>query len=64
MIDYPARARLKVLAKAEIVELKDDAALYDLLGLKEYKFRTERRMVFNIGAYDRNCLQHCVRDLN
>lgn len=58
MVDYPSRARLKILAKAEIVELKDDPALYDILDLAEYKFRPERIMVFNIEAYDWNCPQH------
>ena len=58
MVDYPARARLKILARAEIVELKDDPALYDLLDLSEYKFKPERMMVLNIEAYDWNCPQH------
>jgi len=58
MVDYPARARLKIFAKAEIVDLKDHAALYDSLDLKEYKFRPERMMVLNIEAYDWNCPQH------
>lgn len=58
MVDYPSRARLKMFAKANIVELKDDPALYDLLDLKEYKFRPERMMVFHIEAYDWNCPQH------
>ena len=50
MVDYPARARLKILAKASVIELKDDAALYDLLDLKDYQFRPERMMVFDIEA--------------
>jgi predicted pyridoxine 5'-phosphate oxidase superfamily flavin-nucleotide-binding protein len=58
MVDYPARARLKILAKAEIVELTDDPVLYDLLELDDYKFKPERMMVFNIEAYDWNCPQH------
>lgn len=58
MIDYPARARLKILAKAEIVELKDDPALYDLLAPEDYKFKSERMMIFNIEAFDWNCPQH------
>lgn len=58
MVDYPSRTRLKILAKAEIVELKDDAALYNLLDLTEYKFKPERMMVFNVEAYDWNCPQH------
>jgi len=58
MVDYPAKARLKILAKAEIVELKDDPPLYDLLALEDYKFKPERIMIFNIEAYDWNCQQH------
>jgi uncharacterized protein len=58
MVDYPARARLKLFAKAEVIELKDDPALYDLLDLKGYAFRPERMMQFLIEAYDWNCPQH------
>lgn len=58
MVDYPARARLKILAKAELVELKDDPSLLELLDLKDYKFKPERMMVFHIEAYDWNCPQH------
>jgi len=58
MVDYPARARLKILAKAEVVELKDDPSLYELLDLEDYKFKPERMMVFHIEAYDWNCPQH------
>jgi predicted pyridoxine 5'-phosphate oxidase superfamily flavin-nucleotide-binding protein len=58
MVDYPARARLKILAKAEIVALKDDPDLYALLDLEDYTFKPERMMVFHIEAYDWNCPQH------
>lgn len=58
MVDYPARARLKLYAKAEIVELKNDPELYAALNLKEYKFRPERMVVLHIEAYDWNCPQH------
>ena len=58
MVDYPARARLKMFAKASIIELKDDAALYASLDLTGYKFRPERMMVFDVEAYDWNCPQH------
>ena len=58
MVDYPSKARLKIFAKAEIVELKDDPSLYKLLDLSEYKFRPERVMVLHIEAYDWNCPQH------
>ncbi|MEP7317548.1 MAG: pyridoxamine 5'-phosphate oxidase family protein [Panacibacter sp.] len=58
MVDYPSKSRLKIFAKAEIVELKDDPSLYKLLDLSEYKFRPERMMVLHIEAYDWNCPQH------
>jgi predicted pyridoxine 5'-phosphate oxidase superfamily flavin-nucleotide-binding protein len=60
MIDYPTRTRLKIFAKAEVVELKDDSELYRLLNLEDYKFRPERMMVFHIEAYDWNCPQHIM----
>jgi predicted pyridoxine 5'-phosphate oxidase superfamily flavin-nucleotide-binding protein len=58
MVDYPARTRLKIYAKAYVVELADDPVLYQSLDLEAYEFRPERMMVFNIEAYDWNCPQH------
>ena len=58
MIDYPTRTRLKIFAKAEIVALKENPELFDLLNLEDYVFRPEQMMVFHIEAYDWNCPQH------
>lgn len=58
MVDYPAKARLKMYAKAEIVELKDNAVLLEELNLANYKFKPERMMLLHIEAYDWNCPQH------
>ncbi len=58
MVDYPARARLKIYATAEIISLQDAPDLYSQLNLSEYKFKPERMMVFNVEAYDWNCPQH------
>jgi len=58
IIDYPTRTRLKIFAKAEVVELKENPELYDELDLKDYKFRPECMMIFHIEAYDWNCPQH------
>jgi predicted pyridoxine 5'-phosphate oxidase superfamily flavin-nucleotide-binding protein len=58
MVDYPTRTRLKIFAKAEVIELKDNPELYEQLNLDDYKFRPERMIVFNIEAYDWNCPQH------
>lgn len=57
-MDYPAKARLKIFSKTEIVELKDNPDLYALLNLNDYKFRAERMMVFNNEAFDWDCPQH------
>lgn len=58
MVDYPTRTRLKLYAKAKIVELGDDPALYAKLDLQGYEFRPERMMLFEVDAYDWNCHQH------
>ncbi len=58
LADYPNKKRLKIYAKAEIVEIKDDPILHRLLDLEDYKFRPERMMVFHVEAYDWNCPQH------
>lgn len=60
LLDYPNKSRLKIYAKAEVIELKDNLDLYELLNLDDYKFRPERMMIFNIEAYDWNCPQHIV----
>ena len=58
MVSYPLRARLKIYAEAELIDVDDDKGLYDLLKPLDYKFKPERMMVFNIKAYDWNCPQH------
>ncbi len=58
LVDYPNKKRLKIYAKAEIVEIKDDPTLHELLDLANYKFRPERMMVLHVEAYDWNCPQH------
>jgi predicted pyridoxine 5'-phosphate oxidase superfamily flavin-nucleotide-binding protein len=58
LLSYPLRARLKIYAEAEIIELKEDSGLYEFLRPADYKFKPERMMVFNIKAYDWNCSQH------
>lgn len=58
MVDYPSRTRLKILARATILELKDHPEVFNLLNLTDYKFKPERMMVFEVEAYDWNCPQH------
>jgi uncharacterized protein len=58
MMDYPARARLKMYAKAEIIELNARPELLKLLALEDYTSKPERMMLLHIEAYDWNCTQH------
>lgn len=58
LLSYPLRARLKIYAEAEIVEINENPVLFDQLKPEDYKFRPERIMLFHIKAYDWNCSQH------
>jgi uncharacterized protein len=58
MIDYPSRARLKLYAKTEIVELIARPDLLKSLSLADYQAKPERMMLLHIEAYDWNCPQH------
>ena len=58
LLSYVLKARLKIYAEAEIVELHEDSNLYDFLRPKDYKFKPEWMMIFKIRAYDWNCPQH------
>ena len=58
LMDYPAKARLKIYAEAEVVELKNNPELFGKLDLSDYKFRPERMIVLHVKAYDWNCPQH------
>ena len=58
MVDYSTKTRLKIYAKAQIVELKDNPVLYNELNLENYEFRPDRMMIMHIEAFDWNCPQH------
>lgn len=58
MMDYPAQARLKIYAKAEIIELNDRPDLMEILSLDEYPAKAERIILLHIEAFDWNCPQH------
>jgi len=61
LVDYPARARLKIFAKVSIIELIDDPSLLELLDLAAYKFGPKRMMVLDIKACDWKCPQHITQ---
>ncbi|WP_431210333.1 pyridoxamine 5'-phosphate oxidase family protein [Puia sp. P3] len=58
LMDYPLRARLKMYARMEIVEIADDPELYRRLTPGDYKYKGERILLFSVEAYSWNCPQH------
>jgi uncharacterized protein len=58
LIDYPARARLKIYAEAEILSLDADPALTARVTDPAYKARLERIVRLRLEAFDWNCPQH------
>jgi hypothetical protein len=58
LMDYPHRARMKIYARAEVRDLKDDPALAEVLALPDYKAKVERAMLFKLQTFDWNCPQH------
>ena len=58
LMDYPSRTRLKILARAEIKDLANDAELAEKLDIPGYKTKIERAVLFHLEAFDWNCQQH------
>ncbi len=58
LVDYPARARLKIYVEMEILSLEGNAKLKRKLELDDYKYKPERIILFHIKAFDWNCPQH------
>lgn len=56
LMDYPNRARLKILGRAKLVD--DDPDLLAKLESPDYRARVERAVVITVEAYDWNCPQH------
>lgn len=58
LMDYPHRARLKIYAHAEIVELGRDSTLTELVTIPGYRAKIERIFRLTLEAFDWNCPQH------
>ena len=58
LVDYPRRARLKILARLEARDLSGDPELARQLALPGYRARIERALVLRLEAFDWNCPQH------
>lgn len=57
LMDYPQRARLKLLGRARIVDA-DDHEMLQRLSMPEYQAQVERGIVISVEAFDWNCPQH------
>lgn len=60
LIDYPRRARLKILAHAERLTLDEDPALLARVWEPSYRAKPERIFRLRLAAFDWNCPQHIV----
>jgi uncharacterized protein len=58
LVDYPNRARMKILAHMEARDLGTDPQLAARLALPGYKAKLERAFLLHLEAFDWNCSQH------
>lgn len=60
LVDYPRRARLKILAHAERLALDADPALLARVMEGDYRAKPERVFRLKLAAFDWNCPQHII----
>ncbi len=60
LMDYPNRARLKILGRARIVDAADGETLRRL-SFADYKGEIERGLLITVEAFDWNCPQHITQ---
>jgi predicted pyridoxine 5'-phosphate oxidase superfamily flavin-nucleotide-binding protein len=58
LVDYPHRARLKILGHMSARDLKSEPKLAEQLVVPGYKARPERAFILQLEAFDWNCPQH------
>jgi uncharacterized protein len=58
LVDYPSRARLKILAHVEVRDIAGDTELEGRLTLPVYKGKPERVFLLHLETFDWNCPQH------
>jgi predicted pyridoxine 5'-phosphate oxidase superfamily flavin-nucleotide-binding protein len=58
LMDYPAKARLKIYARVEPVSLEANPELAALVSVPDYKAKPERILLLHLVAFDWNCPQH------
>ena len=60
LVDYPARARLKMYVRVDAVSLEADPALAARVAVPGYAAKAERTLLLHLEAFDWNCRQHIV----
>ncbi len=58
LMDYPNRARLKLLGRTRLVEKANDPDLVAGLFVEGYRAKPERAVVITLEGFDWNCPQH------
>ncbi|QLY32632.1 pyridoxamine 5'-phosphate oxidase family protein [Nocardia huaxiensis] len=58
LMDYAAKARLKIFGRARAVEASEDPDLIAALAIPDYRARLERAVLIEVEAFDWNCSQH------
>ena len=61
LMDYARRQRLKIYARIEVIEAKDNPELIAQLQDASYDAQVERAMVLRLEAFDWNCPQHITQ---
>lgn len=56
-MDYPNRTRLKLMGRARIINV-DDQAILSRLEMPDYRARVERGFLIKVEGFDWNCPQH------
>jgi predicted pyridoxine 5'-phosphate oxidase superfamily flavin-nucleotide-binding protein len=60
LVDYPNRARLKLLARMQARDIIDEPDIGRRLTVPGYKGKPERAFVLHLESFDWNCPQHIV----
>lgn len=55
MMDYPRRARLKLLGRARVLDAREHPELVETLAPETLRSRTERIFLIKVISYDWNC---------
>ena len=58
LMDYARKRRIKIFARAEVVDASQAPELIEQLEMPDYRAKIERAVVLHVEAFDWNCPQH------